>query len=382
MLDMEYYERNKLKGDKKTPWRDRRTRSVIIDLLRESVKDLEEKTVLEIIEKTVERLDPPWQLAERGRKPMYDPKKLAPLAILSLIYSYRKAARFARTIKYAAMSPEARYRYGLQYLSKSLLQYVVQEKISEDYLNAVLESIWREIRDLAIVKFIFSDSIEFVIDGTGLPTRWLLTKRKEEPVLVHESVKMYYNVDINLNALIRIFVPQGSFTIGEVVDYLTIPVDGGFGYLDPEFASKDAISRLRRRLSGYALKHRDGCVEYFCRDGKCIGGYSRRKLGEIPPGNFELRNIRIMATIPDNRVKEIVAKAGIRHNVLSFLRWSTLPRRFRPVLLTVGRYDVSLIASNHRDLSDSRMSINSMCINNTPVIGDIPIIYTSPIIIV
>jgi len=382
VLDIEYYERSKLKGDKEAPWRERRTRSVITDLLRELVKDLEEKTVLEIIRKTVERLGMPWQPAERGGKPMYDPKKLAPLAILGLIYGYRKSARFARTIKYDAMFPEARYRYGLRFPSKSLLHYVVQEKISENYLNILLESLWREIRDLAIVRFIFGDPVEFVIDGTGLSSRWLrLARRKEMPVLVHESVKMYYNVDINLNALIRIFVPRGSFTIGGVVDYLTGPVAGGFGYLDAEFASKDAISRLRRRLSGYALKHRDGRIEYFCRDGKCIGGYSRRKLGEIPPGNFELRNTRIMAARPPNCAKEVIAKAGIRHNVLSFLRWSVLPRRFRPILLPVGRYDVSLIASNPHDLDNSRISINSICINNIPAIDSISIIYTSSIII-
>ena len=382
VLDTDYYERNKLKGGKKAPWRDRRTRSVLIDLLRESVRDLEEETVLKIIGRAVERLGPPWQLADRGRKPMYDPKKLAPLAILGLIYSYRKAARLARAIKYDAMFPEARYRYGLRFPSKSLLQYVVQEKIKEDYLDAVLESVWREIRSLAIVKFIFGNSIEFVIDGTGLPARWLrLTMRRGEPALVHESIKVYYNVDINLNAIIRIFVPRASFTIGEVVDHLTAPVEGGFGYLDPEFASKDAISILRERLSGYALKRRDGSIDYFCRDNKCAGSYSRRKLGEIPPGNFALRNIRIMAAAPSDKAKEVVAKAGIRHNILALLRWSALSKRFRPILLPVGRFDVSFVASNHDGRGDSRMSMNSISINNMPAVSSVPIIYTLPIII-
>lgn len=337
VLDMEYYGKNRLKGDKKAPWRDRRTRSVVIDLLRESVKEFEEKKVLETLKNIIRKLGPPWEPAEKGRKPMYDPERLAALSILGLIYGYRRAARFARTIKYDAMLPEARYRYGPQYPSKSLLHYTIQRRISEEYLDAVLRCLWQAIRDLSIIKFIFGRIVEFTIDGTGLPTRWLrLTTRKEKPALVHENVKMYYNVDINLNALIRIFVPQDGFTIDKVVDYLTIPVEGGFGYLDPEFASKDAIMRLRSRLSGYALRHRNGRIEYFSRDQGRVGSYSRRKLGEIPPGNFELRSVRILAVEPCNRTKEVIAKAGIRHNVLSFLRWSALPKRFRPSFFLLG----------------------------------------------
>ncbi len=138
--------------------------------------------------------------------------------------------------------------------------------------------------------------------------------------------------------------------------------------------------RLRSRLSGYALRHKNGRIEYFSRDWGNVGSYSQRKLREIPPGNFKLRGVRILAVKPRNRAKEAIAKVGIRHNILSFLRWSSLPRRFRPVLPSVGKYDASLVASNRRDLSDSRMSINSICINNISPIDSMPIIYTPPII--
>ncbi|GEM_PF-5798593 len=116
---------------------------------------------------------------------MYDSEKLTALSILGLIYGYRRAARFARTIKYDAMLPEARYRYGLRYPSKSLLHHTIQRRICEEYLDAVLRCLWQAIRGLAIVKFIFCGAVEFTIDDTGLPTRWLrLTTRKEKPMLV------------------------------------------------------------------------------------------------------------------------------------------------------------------------------------------------------
>jgi len=66
--------------------------------------------------------------------------------------------------------PEARQHYGLRFPLKSLLQYVVSRKISEDYLDAILMALWLKIRGLDMVKFIFGGLSEFVIDNTGLPS--------------------------------------------------------------------------------------------------------------------------------------------------------------------------------------------------------------------
>jgi len=88
-----------------------------------------------------------------------------------------------------------------------------------------------------------------------------------------------------------------------------------------------------------------------------------------------------MAAAPGNKAKEVVAKAGIRHNILALLRWSALSKRFRPILLPVGRFEVSFVASNHDGRGDSRMSMNSISINNMPAVSSVPIIYTLPIII-
>jgi len=44
------------------------------------------------------------------------------------------------------------------------------------------------------------------------------------------------------------FTPQIRYAIDEVVGYLIEPAKGGFGYLDSEFAFKDAIFRLKSHL--------------------------------------------------------------------------------------------------------------------------------------
>jgi len=381
--DIYDYEKGMLKAEKKRPWRVRRT----VDMLRRYIRDtsrycIETKDLLGLIEKAVENVGPPWRhKGGPGRKPMYAPEKLTVLAIFGLLVGYGSAAKYAREIKYDAMYPDARYRYGLRFPVRQMLHYVASEKLEEDYLIRVMVEIAEMVHRLWLVRIMFGDERDYVVDGTGLETEhYSLANKDDEKSLRKESVKTYFLAEIKTNTVHGLFVPRGKYTMKDVMESLTRYARPGVTYGDPEFGCSGAIKPLEQRCFDYMMKARDGSMVKKCRDRRrgTRMHYGLRKLGEIIPANMAVRRMVVRAIRDDMRAKEVAANF-INHNASVYLYLARPPDGLGVLLIPIARYSVGLISvSQGNSLYDHlpSMYLLQARITNTAAIQSIPIINT------
>ena len=372
-----------LKAEKKRPWRVRRT----IDMLRRYIRDalrynVETRDLLGLIERTIEKMGAPWRHEPGpGRKPMYAPEKLATLAIFGLIVGYGRAAKYAREIRYDAMYPDAKYRYGLRFPVRQMLHYIASKKLGEDYLLKVMVEIAEMVHRLWLVRMIFGDKRDYVVDGTGSETRqYRVLDRDGDGSLKRDSVKTYFLAEIKTNTVHGLFIPRGRYTMKNAMATLTRHAKPGTIYGDPEFGCSSALKVLERRGFDYMVKARDGSIRKRCRDRRrsMRMHYGLRKRGEIIPANMAVRRVVVRAVSDDMRVKEIIANF-INHNAQVYLYLARPPDGLRVLFLPLMRYSVDLVSASYRGSLRGCLSsvyLLHMCIIDTTAIKSMPIINT------
>jgi hypothetical protein len=161
-------EKNQLRPEKKQLWNSLRTKAPFYDRARGRSKINSFKDALELAQKIVNQLGPPWKAANRGRPPKYRPEKLTSgiLAKHFSDHSFDQLRAELNQLQFdCRVDPDPTGAIGIP--SKSELHWAMM-KIPEDYLEEVLRVLDEWAIESHSKLFGIDEVNKFGVDGSGI----------------------------------------------------------------------------------------------------------------------------------------------------------------------------------------------------------------------
>jgi hypothetical protein len=322
-------ERYLLRGEKKRPWA-WKTRRPFRGKIDRETPTFSEKLGLaeEVAVEVTARLGPPWERAETGRPPIYDPVKLGAALLVKGEGSFNDLAAELRNVGYDVTIKEIG---GTPCPSE--LHYAFSKTKSEWFEEALARLDERSAEPLEK----FEEPLDlFTVDGSALPG-----ERLEERTIALERrlIREIYSY----TALTRLPTNTVRGLAGHtnrIKPFMPLLSPGSLLLADSEFDVEDNY-----RLAGWhgidlQVRQKKGDVRRSFRKKARRGfdrrKYGKRKLGERPFGNVEVRGYRCYYRKEGHRYKGALL-VGCEHNVRAYFRNRAWSGQFRVLDVSYGK---------------------------------------------
>lgn len=190
-------DRDNLRTEKKRAWSSRRTRAPFYSQARGKSKINDLGAALDLAEKAVEHLGPPWKISKKGRPPEFSPEKLAS-ALLAKHFqntSFEVLRKRLSELRFNCyLSNKKKGEIGIP--SKSELHWAM-DKIPEWYFQEAVRLIDDWAAELHVTLFGFTEINKFGVDGTEI------TCVELEEVMIGLKMKLRRTTD-KVNAISRL----------------------------------------------------------------------------------------------------------------------------------------------------------------------------------
>ena len=299
-------ERYSLRNEKKRPWsiKTRRPFRGKIDKVEITFRES-----IELAEKVASELGPPFELSRRGRPQEYDPIRLAAAILVKGMMSFVDLSTDLKNIEY-----DMTIKGNGKYPCSSELHTIFQ-KIPIEWLDAALQ----RLDELSVKEFSkFDENLDiFVIDGSALTGETLvelevLTKIR----LIREYFEYQATIRTTTNTIRG--VKEHSNKISNIISLLP---QGSIVTADAEFDVEENYQNAEKAHIDLQVKQREGSVRKSRRkiarmrfDKK---KYRKRKLGERPFGNIEVRRSKCYYKKQENKLRGAILIA-CDHNITAY----------------------------------------------------------------
>jgi hypothetical protein len=308
-------ERYSLRNEKKRPWsiKTRRPFRGKID----KVEIIFRKNI-ELAEKVARELGSPFEHSNLGRPPLYDGIKLAASILVKGMRSFTDLSFDLKNIEYDTTVDGSK-----KYPCPSEL-HVVFQKIPKEWLDLALQ----RFDELSVEEFFkFCEPLDvFVVDGSALTgetlvEREILTKLR----LMRDYFEYQATIRISTNTIRGI-----NCHSNKIADILPILPSGSIVLADAEFDVVENYRNAKAVHMDLQVKQRKGDARKSIRkiarlrfDKK---KYRKRKLGERPFGNIEVRRSKCYYKKQENKLKGAILIA-CDHNITAYFNnkaWCSL----------------------------------------------------------
>ncbi len=308
-------ERYSLRDEKKRPWsvKTRRPFRGKIDKVEITFRES-----MELAEKVALELGSPIETYNRGRHAVYDGIKLAAAILVKGMRSFVDLSTDLKNIKYDATVNGTR-----KYPCPSELHTIFQ-KIPKEWLDAALQ----RLDELSVEQFSkFGENFNvFVIDGSALTGETLVEREVLTKIrLIREYFEYQATIRTNTNTIRCI--KEHSNKITDIIPFLP---QGSIVLADAEFDVEENYRNAEVAQMDMQVKQRKGDVRKSRRkvarmrfDKK---KYRKRKLGERPFGNIEVRRSQCYYKKQENKLKGAILIA-CDHNITAYFNnkaWCSL----------------------------------------------------------
>jgi hypothetical protein len=299
-------ERYSLRNEKKRPWsiKTRRPFRGKIDKVEINFRES-----IELAEKVAKELGPPFELSRRGRPQEYDPIRLAAAMLVKGMRSFVDLSTNLKNIEY-----DMTIKGNGKYPCSSELHTIFQ-KIPIEWLEKALQI----LDELSVKEFSkFDENLDiFVIDGSALTGETLvelevLTKIR----LIREYFEYQATIRTTTNTIRG--VKEHSNKISNIISLLP---QGSTVTADAEFDVEENYRNAEKGHIDLQVKQREGGVRKSRRkiarmrfDKK---KYRKRKLGERPFGNIEVRRSKCYYKKQENKLRGAILIA-CDHNITAY----------------------------------------------------------------
>jgi len=300
-------ERYSMRSEKKRPWsiRTRRPFRGKIDKVEITFRDR-----IELAEKVARELGAPYSITSKNGRPIvYDVIKIAAAILVKGMLSFVDLSTELKNIEYN-MTVDGSKKYPC---SSEL--HVIFQKIPKEWLEKALQ----RLDDLSVKEFSkFEEKLDiFVIDGSAL-TGEILVER--EVLTITRLIRDYFEYQAIIRTTTNTIrgVKAKSNKIKDIVSLL--PKDSTVT-ADPEYDVEENYQTADEAHIDLHVKQRKGGVRKsrrkkarMCFDKK---KYGKRKLGERPFGNIEVRRTKCYFKKPENKLKGAILIA-CDHNITAY----------------------------------------------------------------
>ncbi|MBZ0176818.1 MAG: hypothetical protein OIN84_21445 [Candidatus Methanoperedens sp.] len=299
-------ERYSLRSEKKRPWsiKTRRPFRGKIDKI-----GITFRKSIELAEKVACELGSPIERSDRGRPPVYDRVKLAAALLVKGMRSFVDLSTDLENIQY-----DMTVCGSEEYPCSSELHTFFQ-KIPKEWLDAAL----LRLDELSIEEFSkFSEPLDiFVIDGSALTGETLVER---EVLTKVRLIRDYFQYQ----ATIRIFtntIRCVNYHSNKIADIIPFLPDGSIILADAEFDVVENYQNAKAVHMDLQVKQREGEAKKSIRKIARIRfdkkKYRKRKLGERPFGNIEVRRSKCYYKKEENKLKGSILIA-CDHNITAY----------------------------------------------------------------
>ncbi len=312
-------ERYSLRPEKKRPWsiKTRRPFRGKIDKVEITFRER-----IELAERVARELGAPYlnfnetsnrdsRGKSRGRPPVYDVIKLSAAILVKGMLSFVNLSTELKNIEYD-MTVDGSKRFPC---SSEL--HIIFQKISKEWLAAALQ----RLEELSVEEFSkFDESLDiFVIDGSALTGETLMEREVAMKVrLIREYFEYQATIRIPTNT-IRV-VKEHSNKIADIIPFLP---EGSIVIGDPEFDVEDNYRNAEAAYIDLQVKQKKGGVRKSRRKAARLRfdkeKYRKRKLGERPFGNIEVRRSKCYYKKQENKLKGATLIA-CDHNIIAYFK--------------------------------------------------------------
>ncbi len=160
-------ERNSLRAEKKRAWSLKKTKAPFYNRARSASRVNSFQAALELAEKIVDMLGPPWKTAKRGRPSLYSPSKVVVALLCKHFFdlSFERLREKLIEIKYDCRKKIKKKR-GNRVLSKSGLHWAMS-RVPKEYFDEAKRLIDEEAAKLHGNLFGTDELNKFSGDGTN-----------------------------------------------------------------------------------------------------------------------------------------------------------------------------------------------------------------------
>jgi|SRR5450756_1302522 len=306
MQEIAREERYSLRNEKKQPWsiKTRRPFRGKIDRIEITFRES-----IELAEKVAKELCPPFELSRRGRPQEYDPIKLAAAMLVKGMRSFTDLSTDLKNIEY-----DMTFKGDGKYPCPSELHTVFQ-KIPIEWFEKALQ----RLDDLSVKEFSkFDENLDiFVIDGSALTGETLVEREVLTKIrLIREYFEYQATIRTTTNTIRG--VKEHSNKISNIISLLP---QGSTVTADAEFDVEENYQNAETAHIDLQVKQKEGSVRKSRRkvarmrfDKK---KYRKRKLGERPFGNIEVRRSKCYYKKQENKLKGAILIA-CDHNITAY----------------------------------------------------------------
>ena len=299
-------ERYLLRNEKKRPWsiKTRRPFRGKIDKVQITFRKS-----IELAEKVAHELGSPIEISDRGRPPIYDRVKLAAAILVKGMRSFADLSTDIENIQYDMTVDGSK-----EYPCSSELHTFFQ-KIPKEWLEKALQ----RLDKLSAEDFFkFSEPLDtFVIDGSALTGETLV---EHEVLTKLRLIRDYFEYQ----ATIRIFtntIRCVNYHSNKIADIIPFLPENSIILADAEFDVVENYQYAKAAHMDLQVKQRKGEAQKSIRkiarlhfDKK---KYRKRKLGERPFGNIEVRRSKCYYKKQENKLKGAILIA-CDHNITAY----------------------------------------------------------------
>jgi hypothetical protein len=306
-------ERNALRSEKERPW-GLRTYRPFRGQLQDAKPAFTE--MLRIAEEIIDEIGMPMPSKSRGRPRKYDWKLILAVLLCKGVLPFNDLERKLRDTSYCKVNGRTPCDSELHY---------VYSQIPEDWLDKALEHLDERVVTVLYAKF--NEFLNaFVIDGTGIPRDSLVEReRVMEKRLVKETEEITILSRITTNTVRAV-----TAHTNKIASFSASLEPGSIVYGDPEFDDKANYSDAEARKLDILIKPKGiearGTLRsaYMAKYTMNKSRYGRRKLGERPFGNAEIRSLKCYYRKDKEKGMKLYFCA---HNILAYFsnkKWCDL----------------------------------------------------------
>jgi len=308
-------ERNSLRNEKKRPWsiKTRRPFRGIIDRVEITFRES-----IELAEKVAKEFGSPFELSNRGRPQEYDLIKLAAAILVKGMRSFVDLSTDLKNIEY-----DMTIKGSGKYPCPSELHTIFQ-KIPKEWLEMALQ----RLDELSVKEFSkFGENLDvFVIDGSALTAETLIER---EVLTKTRLIREYFEYQATIRTTTNTIrgIKEHSNKISNIISLLP---QGSTVTADAEFDVEENYRNAEKASIDLQVKQKEGGVHKSRRkvarmrfDKK---KYIKRKLGERPFGNIEVRRSKYYYKKQENKLKGAILIA-CDHNITAYFNnkaWCSL----------------------------------------------------------
>jgi len=304
-------EKYSLRPEKKRPWsiKTRRPFRGKIDKVEITFRER-----IELAERVARELGSPYETlnsGKRGRPPVYDVIRLAAAILVKGMLSFVDLSTELKNIKYD-MTVDGSKRYPC---SSEL--HIVFQKIPKEWLDAALQ----RLDELSVFEFSkFDETLDiFVIDGSALTG---VTLMEREVAMIVRLIREYFEYQATIRTTTNTIrgVKEHSNKISDIIPLLP---ESSMVLADSEFDVEENYRNAEAAHIDLQVKQKKGDVHKSRRKAARLRfdkkKYRKRKLGERPFGNIEVRRSRCYYKKQGNKLKGAILIA-CDHNIIAYFK--------------------------------------------------------------